>query len=249
MKQVCASLLGLCLPASGLKNLILRALGWQIGSGCRIGFSWIRADSIVLGERVSIGHGNYIVCKSLVMRPASYIQYFNQVKGDIWVFLLANAALGNFNKVYRGRRGVTWGRAVFRLGIYSKITSRHTVDCTRSVRFGHYSILAGSASQIWTHGYMHAPEGLDRFRVDGSVRVGNNVYIGSMSVINAAVSISNGVTVGAASCVSKSLPKPGLYVAQPLRWIALDYEQAQTRHSKVQVKGLVERVYHKKPGI
>ncbi|UVL60300.1 hypothetical protein LOY37_19820 [Pseudomonas sp. B21-012] len=249
MKRTLASLLGLCLPACALKNMILRALGWHIGAGCRIGFSWIRAESVMLGERVSIGHGNYLDCKCLVMRPAAYIQHFNLVKGDIWVFLLPNAALGNMNKVYRARRGVTWGRAVLRLGVYSKITSKHIVDCTRSVRFGDYSTLAGSGSQIWTHGYMHAPSGLDRFRVDGSVRIGDNVYIGSMTVVNAAVSISDGVTVGAASCVSKSLLKPGLYVAQPLRWIALDYEQAMVRHPKVEVRGLVERVYNKKPGI
>lgn len=245
--KIIAPTLSLLLPPTAIKNFLLRKLGWRVGKGFRIGFSWIDCDNVLLHDFSKIGHGNYINCRTLVLRESSYIQNFNQIKGDIWVFLLKNAGIGNINKIMRAKRGVTWGRSVLRLGIYSKITSKHIVDCTRSVRLGNYSTIAGLASQIWTHGYIHAPSGLERFRIDGSVTIGNNVYIGSASVINAAVKINNGITVGACSCVSKSLLEPGLYVSQALRKIESDYETSMQRHPRVEVDGLIEKVFNKKP--
>lgn len=249
VKKIIASTLGLLLPPTTIKNLLLRQLGWKVGKGCKIGFSWISCNNVLLHDFTEVGHGNYINCHTLVLRDHSYIRHFNHLKGDIWVFLLNHAAIGNLNKIIRAKRGVTWGRSVLRLGIYSKITSKHVVDCTRSVRLGDYSTVAGLASQIWTHGYLHAPSGLDRFRIDGSVNIGNNVYIGSACVINAAVKINNGITVGACSCISKSLLEPGLYVSQPLRKIESDYQASMQRYPRVAVDGLVEKVFNKKPEI
>jgi acetyltransferase-like isoleucine patch superfamily enzyme len=134
---------------------------------------------------------------------------------------------------------------MLKLGKYSKITSEHVVDCTRSITIGDYSIVAGCRSQFWTHGYLHAPEGLGRFRIDGAIHIGNNVYIGSACVFNAGVRVSDAITVGAASCVARSLDRPGLYVSQPLRYVELDYEQAASRNPEVQVEGLLERVVNK----
>ncbi|MXR29641.1 MULTISPECIES: acyltransferase [unclassified Pseudomonas] len=247
VKKKLAAIVCLVFPPIMPKNFLLRLLGWEIGKGCKIGFSWIECGKIILHDSVKIGHGNYLSCKALVLKDSSYLQHFNQIRGDVWVFLRTNAAIGNFNKIIRARRGVTWGRSVLRLGVFSKITSKHLVDCTRSVRLGNYTTIAGVASQIWTHGYLHAPAGLDRFRVDGSVKIGNNVYIGSACVINAGVTINNGITVGASSCVSKSLVKPGLYVSQALRWIESDYDAAKQRYPEVKVNGLVEAVFNKKP--
>lgn len=247
VKNNIASTLGLLFPPCTAKNFLLRQLGWKIGSECKIGFSWINCGNVQLHNNVAIGHGNYIKCRTLVLRDDSCIQHLNLIKGDIWIFLLKHAAIGNLNKVNRAKRGVTWGRSVLRLGVYSKITSRHVVDCTRSVRLGNYSTIAGLGSQIWTHGYLHAPSGLDRFRIDGSVNIGNNVYIGSASVINAAVKIGSAITVGACSCVSKSLLEQGLYVSQPLRKIESDYESSMQRYPEVEVEGLIEKVFNKKP--
>ncbi|KFN47907.1 hypothetical protein N790_07090 [Arenimonas malthae CC-JY-1] len=157
------------------------------------------------------------------------------------------ACIGSQNAILRAPRGVTWGRAIFRLGTWSKITVGHVIDCTRSVRLGDYSILAGRGSQVWTHGYLHAAEGIDRFRIDGSVTIGNNVYIGSGCVVNAAVKIGDAITVGSGATVSTSLRIAGLYVSQPLRMVELDYTTARQRHPQINVPGLVETVVHKRP--
>ena len=81
---------------------------------------------------------------------------------------------------------------------------------------------AGVRTQFWTHGFVHAEKGLDRALVVGKIIVGDNVYIGSGSVVTCGVRIADAVTLGVATSVVKSLDKPGLYAAQPLRWFDRD---------------------------
>lgn len=244
-KLICAGFASLILPPCGVKNAVLRLLGWQISAGCKLGFSWVYADAVRLAANSRIGHGNFIFLQALLLSEGAYVGHFNRVAGPLFVVLAESAGIGNKNRVIRAKKGVTWGRAMLKLGRWSKITAEHVVDCTRSVIVGEYSTIAGCGSQLWTHGYLHAPIGLDRFRIDGSIKIGNNVYIGSASVVNAGVRIADAITVGSASCVARSLIRPGLYVSHALRHVELDYEQAAVRHRQVHVPGLVERVVKK----
>lgn len=238
-------LASLLIPPSAVKNWLLRSLGWKVAPGCRIGFSWIGSRNVELRGSNHIGHGNFINTDVVVLSKKSYIQHLNFISGPLWLVLGKCAGIGNQNKITRARRGVSWGRAMFKLGEWSKITSGHRIDCTRSVSFGSYSILAGRGSQMWTHGYLHAAAGLDRFRIDGSIRVGSNVYVGSACVFNAGVRVCDAITIGAAACVARSLERPGLYVSQPLRFVEFDYADAARRHPTVSVEGLVETVVNK----
>ncbi|MDQ0125870.1 acetyltransferase-like isoleucine patch superfamily enzyme [Pseudomonas lini] len=208
----------------------------------------MNANRIRLDDRARVGHGNLIIIDALIMCEDSYIGHLNQLTGPFWTILRNNAGIGNQNKSTRARRGVTWGRSMLKVGTWSKITSKHIIDCTRSVVIDDYTTIAGQGSQIWTHGYLHSPHGLDRFRIDGKVRIGSNVYIGSSCVINAGIHVGNAITIGSMSCVSASLKTPGLYVNQPLRLVSLDYQKALNRHPKVKVRGLVEHVVNKRIG-
>lgn len=232
-------------PPCRLKNWLLGIVGWDVGCNCKVGFSWVNAKRVRLADGARIGHANIITVDALFLGERAYIGHLNRIFGPLWLILDGCAGIGNQNTIVRARHGVTWGRSIFRLGVWSKLTVGHMVDCTRSVIVGDYSTFAGRGSQIWTHGYLHAPQGLDRFRIDGSVRVGNNVYIGSACVFNAGVRVADSITIGASSCVARSLEVPGLYVSQPLRHIKLDYDEVVFRHPEVQVEGLVERVVNK----
>ncbi|WP_131185416.1 acyltransferase [Stutzerimonas kirkiae] len=237
------------LPPCEFKNWLLSVFGWQMGSNCRVGFSWISTKRVRLANGARVGHANLIVADALFLANNAYIGHLNRVTGPLWLVLDEQAGVGNQNKIVRAQNGVSWGHAICRLGKWSKITVEHIVDCTRSVTIGDYSILAGRGSQLWTHGYLHAPQGLGRFRIDGSIRIGSNVYIGSACVFNAGVHVADAITIGASSCVARSLDVPGLYVSQPLRHIELNYEEAARRHPEVQVEGLVERVVNKHSSI
>ena len=246
MKTKLIAVFCLIFPPSRIKNSILRVFGWNVDKSANIGFSYLCIKKTSIEKNASIGHLNFIDIPILQMDSNAYIQNLNRISGPLYLSLGLSAAIGNMNTIKRASHPISWGKSIVKIGTGSKITSRHIIDCTRPVRIGEYSILAGMGSQVWTHGYIHAPVGPDRYRIDGSVNIGNNVYIGSSSVINPGVCISDKVTVGSHATVSKSLTKPGLYVNQTLRHIPFDYEKSREKYDKVKLKNPIEKIFQKK---
>ena len=228
-----------------LKPLLLRRLGHPVAKGARIGCSLVLVDRLAMAPQARIGTGNLIRCRRILLRDQAWIGHANMIKGPFSLWFDRRAAVGNRNTVTRAPHPVTFGPSHLRLGDFAKVTGGHHVDLTQSVRFGDFSTLAGKGSQVWTHGYVHMSQGLDRARVDGRVRIGSNVYIGSASVIGGGIRIADGVTVGALSSVASDLLEPGLWVSQKLRHIALTPEQRLDRLPQVMRPGLAEIVYWK----
>jgi acetyltransferase-like isoleucine patch superfamily enzyme len=217
---------------------------WNIQPGASIGFSWVKVKYLSMKAGSRIGHLNFIECDRVVLKDHAVIHSTNIIRGPFSIWMGHKAQIGNRNVVSRPPRGVSWGRSSLGIGVNSKITAGHKVDCTRSVKIGANSIIAGLASQLWTHGYIHDSAG-GRFRVDGAIDIGKNVYIGSACVINAGVYMVDNVIVGSHSCISKDLVKPGLYVSSPIRYINHNLEEVMTRLSSVHGFDLCESVYVK----
>lgn len=205
------------LPSS-LARVALCILGHKVGPSVRIGFSLLFVDQLVLQNGARIGHFNFILLRRLVMRHGAYFGRANLVHGPISIALATRAAIGNKNKIVRGPIGlVTSGPALLRLGELSKITADHRIDCTASLWVGDFSTIAGTGTQIWTHGYVHDMQGPGRYRVDGCVVIGSNVYVGSSCILTTGVHIADGIIVGAGTTVARSLTEPGMYVSAGLR--------------------------------
>jgi acetyltransferase-like isoleucine patch superfamily enzyme len=220
-------------------------MGHKINFKTKIGFSYIWIKGIlIMKANARIGHFNLIKVNSLSMDENAYIVNYNSIKGPIDIKLANTAAIGNRNKIYRAPSPVTYGESVLQLGLLSKITGNHRVDCTRSITVGDYSTIAGHDSQLWTHAYYNDKTGPGRFRVDGEITIGNNVYIGSACIINSGLVIADQVVVGSNSCVSKSLLEAGSYVSQPLRFIG-QTDDLRDRFKKVE-GDLCEEVYERK---
>ena len=216
LKTLLTACVTLLLPAR-IKPALLNLLGHRVSPGARIGPSIVAVRRLVMADGARIHLGNLVRCRRLVMRRQSYLDRFNRISGPLSVSLAETAAIGRGNVVYRAPHPTSIGPAVLRLGRLSKITSSHLVDCTCSIRMGDYSTIAGAGSQLWTHGYKHASQGPGRYRIDGAIDIGDNVYVGSASVITAGVRMASRVSVGSHSSVSKSLLVPGAYVSQRLR--------------------------------
>lgn len=198
--------------------VILRLLGHRVGVGVNLGFSLLLTNKLLIDDNVKIGHFNYININRLVMFNEANIGRLNIINGPLSVLLSVKAAIGNGNKITRGAMGVVvQGPSLLRLGKLSKITSNHRIDCTCSISIGSFTTIAGVYSQFWTHGYIHLPSGPDRYRIDGSIQIGNNVSVGSGSIITAGVKISDDVMIGAGTTVAKSIVEAGLYVSSNLR--------------------------------
>jgi acetyltransferase-like isoleucine patch superfamily enzyme len=180
-------------------------------------WSWVDVDALTLAPRSYIRHLNYIRLRRLALGEGAGIHHSNSIKGPLNVELASKACIGNRNKIIRAPEGITFGEATLALGIWSKITSGHYVDCTASVTMHDYVAIGGIGTQIWTHGYVHAMSGLDRYRIDGPITIEANVYVGSRALISMGVTLGQGVIVGAGTAVTKDLLEPGLYVSSPVR--------------------------------
>jgi acetyltransferase-like isoleucine patch superfamily enzyme len=185
------------LPTNIVRPLV-NQMGFQLEKGARVGFSLLAIDALKMSATSRVGHANRIM-------------------GPFAIELAEHGAIGHGNTMTRAPIGVSVGRSTLTIGVWGKVTSRHFLDLTCPISIGDYSTIAGSGSQIWTHGYVHATQGIDRYRIDGSVIIGNNVYIGSMTFISMGVRIADGVIVGGGSAVAKDLLEPGLYVSSMLR--------------------------------
>ena len=230
-----------------LVRRLVNLLGGKVQKGARVGFSIVIARSLYLEAGCRIGHGSLVNIRRLILRTGAYIGHSNVCTGPFNIWLENQAGIGNRNVISRAPVGVTWGAAQLRLGRLSKITASHKIDCTRSVIFGHFSTLAGQGSQIWSHGYVHASSGPGRYRVDGRVTVGDNVYIGSRSLILGGIAIADKVVVGAGMTVSRNLDEPGFYVSAPMRMLPLPIPPGD-REDLIQLKkaDLIETVFIKK---
>ena len=242
-----ATALAALLPGS-MARVALCVLGHEVGPGARIGFSLLLVDRLVLQEGARIGHFNFLRLRRLVMRQGSYFGRANFVHGPLSIAMATRAAIGNRNKIVRAPIGlVTRGPALLRLGELSKITADHRVDCTSSLWVGDFSTIAGTGTQIWTHGYVHDEQGPGRYRVDGRVVIGSNVYVGSSCILTTGVHIADGIIVGAGTTVARSLTEPGMYVSVGLRRLERPVDP-DTRPDLQHVDDpqLCERVYVKR---
>lgn len=246
MKKYLTCFIGVVLP-SKIVVFFWRLLGHNIANDAKIGFSIVFAKRILMAPGAHIGHGNYININELLLFEGAFVGRSNIVNGPFAIEMKKGAQIGNRNKILRGPTPlVTFGVSVLRVGEGSKITSDHRIDCSQSVIIGAHTIIAGAASQIWTHGYVHDIQGPGRYRVDGRIVIGNNVYVGSACVLTGGVRIEDGIIVGAGATVSRSLTEAGMYVSSGLRRLDRPLDpMLRTDLQKIEDSRLCEQVYIK----
>ena len=218
---------------------IFRIRGITIGDNCRIGFSYINCESLVILDNSSIGHFNIIKIKSLELRGAK-IKHFNFVKGNFslqfdkesWMHSL-NKIASDWNEIDRPRR--------FYLKQGAAVMVKNSFDVTDSITIGEGSLIAGSGSQIWTHAFYLGEK--KRPCVIDDVVIGKRCYVESRVVICSGVHICDDVALGAGVTVAKDILNKGLYVNQPLRFI--DYDADSSIENLSMVKDGAFKYYRK----
>jgi len=143
-----------------LRRAALKGLfGYDIAKTARIGLSVVAADYVVLEEGARIGH-------------------FTVIRR------IARLKLGNLNWISgSGAKTIFFKHESDRvpaveLADHAAVTQRHRIDCTNTVRIGAFSIVAGSGTQILTHGV-----DLKRNRQSSApVEIGPYCFVGARSV-------------------------------------------------------------------
>lgn len=206
------------IPVNFIKISLLNLLGHNIHKTTKIKPCLLILEKIETESNTRIGYFNIIRIEKIKLSQNAKIGHLNSISGRLNIDLNKNSSIGNRNKIICSMKSIVidW-ISNLSLGDGSIITSDHYIDCTRDISLGKHSIIAGSGTQLWTHGYIHEEIGQGRYRIDGAISITNNVYIGSRCIFNLGVSINTPCTIGAGTTISKDINEPGLYVSSPIR--------------------------------
>lgn len=175
-------LLPLFLPGPLKRTWYRRVFGWKIGLRVRIGFTYLDAAEVVIGDNVSIGH-------------------FNVVRGIARLFIGRTSRVGNFNAFSaNSAEWAGWPRTI-ELAERCYVTSHHFFDASGELRLGDGVIVAGRDTHFWTHTIRVREGKLDL--VPETVIIGAGCYIGSRTTL-LFCTLPEGALIGAGSVVSRS---------------------------------------------
>lgn len=151
----------------------------KISYKSKIGFGIYLVKKLKVREGGKIENFSFINIDCLTVGNNSTIRRFNFFNGPFSIILNNHCGIGKSNRIIRSKYPVVFGYSVLELKNNTIINYKHFLDLTRSIIIDENTVLAGTGSQLWTHGFYHADEGSDRIRIDGEIKIGKNVYIGS----------------------------------------------------------------------
>ena len=205
------------LPASRLKNSLLRRLGWAVGSGVHIG------PCLVLNVgRVDIDHG-------------AMIGAFN-VFNDLGVLTLKeHAIIGHWNWVTASRAlGGAGASCLLHVGAHSAITSRHYIDCSGGIRVGTHTTIAGVRSTLLTHGISWRSNA----QTFSSIEIGDYCLISSNVQVSPGTVIGSRIVIGMGATIAGRVVDPGLYVQSRATLVKSDLDGDYFRRAQGHVAGI-----------
>lgn len=164
-----------------------RWFNWKIGRGTWIGFSYIEAQRVIIGNNVRINHLN-------IWRKINRLEI-----GD-------NTYIANGNEFFGNRYPQPeWTRTLL-IGEGVLIMSHHFIDVAATVTIDQGTTLAGRDTQLWSHSLLDVDNVPQLVPVD--LHIGKKVYLGARSTV-LFCRIPDGAVVGAGSVVTKSFEAEG----------------------------------------
>ncbi|GAB3824508.1 hypothetical protein [Hymenobacter jeollabukensis] len=208
----------------------------SIGANFRIGpNTTIRASECIIGDNVSIGAGNvFLVSQRLEIEELTIFGNQNNVTARTvqvgrYVYWDSNVVVGHGGKFSQD--------AHLTVGGYSMICARITLNVNHRIDIGEY-VGIGEDVAVWTHGsYLPILEG---FPADfGPVSIGNRVWLPAKSTVLPNRRIGNNVVIGTNSLINKDLPDGCLAGGIPVKILR---ENVYPSHDQQRNDQLVERV-------
>jgi acetyltransferase-like isoleucine patch superfamily enzyme len=229
------------------KRILLNMLGHKMEKGSKLGFSIVCGNTqLLLKGGASIGHFNLLNCNRFFVGENSRVGHLNIFRGFFHIRCSTKSAIGNCNNFVNGGKGFVFQCPTFTIGSHSNITSTHYLDLTSSIILRRNVVVGGRGTQVWTHGFQHFDNGVERFRVDGGVLIEDGVYLGARVTINPGVIIAKNVSVGAGAIVSKNLVENSMYVSQALRVLEKDKAKFLDNYSQVSIGNAALKAFVRK---
>tara|TARA_R110002049_G_scaffold23781_3_gene84440 strand:+ start:47213 stop:47941 length:729 start_codon:yes stop_codon:yes gene_type:complete len=180
--------------------------GWKVGRGVRIGLSYFHPQNAKIGDRVRIGHFNWIgKMVDLEIGDDVVVGHANLIIGGRIVAMGDGAIIGRFNEINSILKPLTRGlpEPELHIGRRTVITASHKIDFTDKVILGDSVVFAGRLSNIWTHNRQDV----------GPVTIGANCYVGSGVQMVAGSSVGADCVVGLGSVITKKIDATGSLIA------------------------------------
>lgn len=192
-----------------------RVCGYDIDQTSQIGFLTFLVAQTVTMRSAQIGSLNIIRLNNLVMAPGSLIGKLNHVS-RVRCINLAKGALILSRNFIGGTylTSVNSGRENLTIGERSQLSIGCFIDLSDSIDIGCDVVVAGAGTQMWTHGFNHL-----RQRSSGPIKISDNVFIGTASIIVQNIQICSNVVVAAGSVVHRSITESGSYASSQLHKI------------------------------
>jgi acetyltransferase-like isoleucine patch superfamily enzyme len=217
------------LPASKLKNALLRRLGWAIGDGVHIGPCLVlRVGNVDVGGGAYIGSFN-------VIRDLAALTLGEHTEIMHWNWVTASRLLGEAG-----------APCLLQLGPHSNITSRHYIDCSGGIRVGTTSAIGGVRSTLMTHGIsvMSWPARTLRKTNDctlGPIEIGDYCLLSSNVQVSPGTVVGSRIVVGMGATIAGQLLDPGLYMQSRATLVQTDLRQPRCRRVEGHVDTVQER--------
>ncbi|MCB2379186.1 hypothetical protein LGH70_16425 [Hymenobacter sp. BT635] len=208
----------------------------SIGSNFRIGpNTTIRAASCVIGDNVTLGANNtFLVGQELTIGNLTIFGNANSLTARTihvgeYVYWDSNVVVGHGGKFSED--------AHLRVGSYSMICARITLNVNHAIHIGEY-VGIGEDVAVWTHGsYLPILEG---FPADfGPVHIGDKVWLPAKSTVLPNRRIGNNVVIGTNSLINKDLPDGCLAGGIPVKILR---ENMYPSHDAARNEQLVQRI-------
>lgn len=185
------------LPAMKIKNALLRRLGHDVHPDASVG------PNLVLNvDRFEVA-------------PHGRIAPFNVIKHMALISLGPHARIGRMNVIssHPVYANLYPEGASLHLAARSKITSRHSLDCSGGLRLGELASLAGRQTLVMTHGI---DLGRDS-QVAYPVTIGERSFVGARCVVLGGADLPSRSVLGAGSVLPRSRNKreAGVWAGAP----------------------------------
>jgi acetyltransferase-like isoleucine patch superfamily enzyme len=193
------------------KSLFLKIIKHMPSNSVRI-FLLEKIFGYSIGKNVKIGKV-IINCNKVTIGDNVYI-------ADNNIILCNELSIGQKTSIHSGN--VFQGSANFYIGTNSRIINNHYFDLHHNIEIGNNTWIAGKGSQFWTHGSIHTKLNTK----DLSIKIKNDIYIGSASCFAPGVFIESENLIGLGSVIIKSFLKnktiiagnPAVVVKQDVDW-------------------------------
>lgn len=202
-------------PVNFIRIFLYRLLlGYKISFRSKVGmFNYLNLKTCIINGS-TIGKFNLIKINELILEEKATIGSYNRIRDMELLKIGKSSTLRNHNAVTGTIKDIMSPYKKFEkliIGNHSTITSHHVFDSSDTIEIGDRVVVGGNASQFWTHGFSQ-----DRVRLQGPIRIGNDIFIGSHVIITPSLRIADNCIITTGTTISKSINESGVYISNQL---------------------------------